>query len=246
MKNLKVLIIGGSGSLGIEVVRNLLSKGYYVLATGNKVTKKKFFSKINKNLVRKCEYFSCDFSNPINTKSFLTKINKLHNNIYSIVNCSGALNRQNFETETDDQFEKIMNINFFSPRLIIKNIIKCMKKRGKGVILNLSSQVSRFPHPNAGTSYEISKICLESLSRSIAYNFGKYGIRSNIISPGTIKSKMQINMSKKAFKILKEKIPLGKIGSPPDIAHLVDFLISEKSNYINGANINISGGSILD
>ena len=57
---------------------------------------------------------------------------------------------------------------------------------------------------------------------------------------------MQKNMSKKAFKILKEKIPLKKIGNPTDVTNLIEFLVSNKSSYINGANINISGGSILD
>lgn len=246
MKNIKILIIGGSGSIGIELVRSLISKDYYVIATGNKVKKKSFFKKIGKSCPKTCEYFSYDFSNIKNTKVFLKKINKLHKDIHLVINCSGAINRKNFETETDDQFQKIMNINFFSPRLIIKNLIRSMKKKKRGIILNFSSQVSKFPHPNAGTSYEISKICLESLSRNIAFNFGKYGIRSNIISPGTIKSKMQKNMSKKAFKILKEKIPLKKIGNPTDVTNLIEFLVSNKSSYINGANINISGGSILD
>jgi len=246
MRENKVLIIGGSGSIGIEVVKSLISKGYYVLATGNKVKKNSFFKKIGKSYSKKCEYFSYDFSNINNTKVFLKKINKLHKNINLVINCSGALNRTNFETETDDQFQKIMNINFFSPRLIIKNIIPSMKKKKRGIILNFSSQVSKFPHPNAGTSYEISKICFEGLSRNIAFNFGKYGIRSNIISPGTIKSNMQKNMSKKAFKILKEKIPLKKIGNPKDVTNLIEFLVSNNASYINGANINISGGSLLD
>jgi len=246
MDNDKVLVIGGSGSIGLEVVKTLHSKGYNILATGNKVKKSFFFSSLGHKASAKIQYISCDFSNLQNTKKFVHKIKSQNNNIHYLINCSGALNRESFETESETHFQKIMNINFFSPRLIIKYFLKKMKIKKKGVILNFSSQVSRFPHPNAGTSYEISKVCLESLSRHIAYSYGKYGIRSNIISPGTIKSKMQKNMSKKAFNILKEKIPLKKIGAPQDVANLVSFLISEKGSYINGANINISGGSILD
>ena len=131
MKNIKILIIGGSGSIGIELVRSLISKDYYVIATGNKVKKKSFFKKIGKSCPKNCEYFSYDFSNIKNTKAFLKKINKLHKDIHLVINCSGAINRKNFETETDDQFQKIMNINFFSPRLIIKNLIRLMKKKKK-------------------------------------------------------------------------------------------------------------------
>jgi 3-oxoacyl-[acyl-carrier protein] reductase len=72
--------------------------------------------------------------------------------------------------------------------------------------------MSKIPHPNAGPSYEISKSALVTLSRHIAYNYAKYNIRSNIISPGTIKSKMQISMKTLALNNLKKNIPLKRLG----------------------------------
>jgi 3-oxoacyl-[acyl-carrier protein] reductase len=106
--------------------------------------------------------------------------------------------------------------------------------------------MSKIPHPNAGPSYEISKSALVALSRHIAFNYAKYNIRSNIISPGTIKSKMQSTMKKNILLNIKKIIPLQRFGKPVEIAKLVKFLLSNESSYITGADIKISGGSILD
>lgn len=235
MKN--ILILGGTGSIGKHIVNELDNKKNHLIILS---LEKKFISSKTRT------YYKFDLSKIYNVKNFCKVIYKNHGFIENFVNCAGIINRKNLLTENIFEFEKIFNINFTSPMIIMKELVQKMKKKRKGNFINISSQMSKIPHPNAGPSYEISKSALVSLSRHIAYHYAKYNIRSNIISPGTIKSKMQVSMNKLAFNNLKKKIPLKRLGRPYEIAKLVKFLLSKDSAYMTGADIKISGGSILD
>jgi NAD(P)-dependent dehydrogenase (short-subunit alcohol dehydrogenase family) len=232
-----ILILGGTGSIGKYVVNELDNKKNHliILSLGDK-----FISSSRRT------YYKFDLSETHNVQNFIKNIFHNHGFVENFVNCAGTINRENLLTENFLEFQKIFNINFASPMIIMRELVRKMKTKRKGNFINISSQMSKIPHPNAGPSYEISKSALVTLSRHIAYNYAKYNIRSNIISPGTIKSKMQISMKRVALNNLKKNIPLKRFGKPEEVAKLVKFLLSEDSSYITGADIKLSGGSILD
>jgi 3-oxoacyl-[acyl-carrier protein] reductase len=235
MKN--ILILGGTGSIGKYVVNELDNKKNHLIILSLNY---KFIPSSRRT------YYKFDLSETHNVQNFIKNIFHNHGFVENFVNCAGAINRENLLTENFLEFQKIFNINFASPMIIMRELVQKMKKKKRGNFINISSQMSKIPHPNAGPSYEISKSSLVTLSRHIAYNYAKYNIRSNIISPGTIKSKMQISMKKVALNNLKKNIPLKRLGKPEEVAKLVKFLLSEDSSYITGADIKLSGGSILD
>ena len=235
MKN--ILILGGTGSIGKYVVNELDNKKNHLIILS---LNDKFISSSRRT------YYKFDLSETHNVKNFIKNIFHNHGFVENFVNCAGTINRENLLTENFLEFQKIFNINFASPMIIMRELVQKMKKKKRGNFINISSQMSKIPHPNAGPSYEISKSSLVTLSRHIAYNYAKYNIRSNIISPGTIKSKMQISMKRVALNNLKKNIPLKRLGKPEEVAKLVKFLLSEDSLYITGADIKLSGGSILD
>lgn len=232
----KILILGGTGSIGQSIVKEL-----------DDDTNQLIIISLHKNESTKNKsYYRFDLNSTYNIKKFVNLIKNKHGFIDSFVNCAGIINRKNFLSENYIDYQKVLNVNFISPMLIMKELIRSMVKKKRGNLINFSSQMSKVPHPNAGPSYEISKSSLVVLSRNIASNFAKYNIRSNVISPGTIKSNMQSTMSRGALKNLKNKIPLGRLGSPSEVAKLVKFLLSDNSRYITGTDIKIAGGSILD
>jgi 3-oxoacyl-[acyl-carrier protein] reductase len=235
MKN--ILILGGTGSIGKYVVNELDNKKNHLIILSLNY---KFIPSSRRT------YYKFDLSETHNVQNFIKNIFHNHGFVENFVNCAGTINRENLLTENFLEFQKIFNINFASPMIIMRELVQKMKKKKRGNFINISSQMSKIPHPNAGPSYEISKSSLVTLSRHIAYNYAKYNIRSNIISPGTIKSKMQISMKRVALNNLKKNIPLKRLGKPEEVAKLVKFLLSEDSSYITGADIKLSGGSILD
>ena len=139
-----------------------------------------------------------------------------------------------------------MNVNLNGPMKLIKSILPNMIKNKYGKIINFTSQVIKKTHSAASPSYEISKAGLLSLNRYLSNNFAKHNINFNTVLPGTIKSHMQKNISEQDFNKIKKEIPQKRLGTPEEIAELVFFLCSDEASYINGASINISGGSILD
>ena len=245
-KNRKVLILGVTGSMGKIILKNLLKSNYQVIGVGFKKKKSFLNNYLELNKIQNFHFYSCDLSKLKEVHNFTKKIIKKHSFIDTFVNCAGIINRKNFESETEQEFEKIFNTNFVSSKIIIRSLIKNMKTKKFGRIVQLSSQVSRTPHLNAGPSYEISKIAQNALSRHLAFFYGKYNIFSNSIILGTVKSSMQKDLSKYSIKKIKSQIPMNRFGKGEDIANLINFLLGDKNGYINGACINISGGSILD
>lgn len=236
-----VLITGATGSIGLEVTQLFHKKKEYNLILSG--SKKSSVSKLKKRFKKKdCIFLVIDFLN-LNKKiiNFL-KTKKID----TYINCAGIINRQNFLEEKLLDMRKLFKINYEAPVQISKIVLKKMKKQRYGRIVYLNSQMSKLIHPNASSSYASSKSALQAFTRHAAKYCGAYNINVNGIMAGTIKSKMQKNFDKKILKKMINKIPLKRVGEKSEIAELIYFLCSEKGSYINGALINISGGSILD
>ena len=239
----KILIIGACGSIGQKILEKFLvnePNSVYFAGTRNRNILSKMKKKFKMN---KIQFFSIDLSKKIN-KTFIYYAKK--NKFDVFINASGSINRKKFLKEKYHDWQKIINVNLNSPMQVIKCILPNMIKNKYGKIINFTSQVIIKTHKAASPSYEVSKAGLLSLNRHLAENFSKYNINFNTIMPGTIESKMQDTMTLKEFNNIKKKIPQNRLGKPDEVAELVFFLCSEKASYINGANINISGASLLD
>ena len=171
------------------------------------------------------------------------------------INCAGISVIKPFYEETEDIWEKTLDVNLKSQFLCSKLAIKHMLKLGKGSIVNFSSQSGK-----VGTdwyqAYCASKFGVIGLTQSLAKEFGPKNIRINAIAPGVVYThmweKQQADYAKKkgidvseVMDYFKKKIPLRRIGTIEDVANLVIFLLSDYSSYITGQTININGGDIM-
>lgn len=141
------------------------------------------------------------------------------------------------ETEMDD-WMSVFRVNFFAPIMLARALVEELE-RSKGAIVNVTSIAGSRVHPFAGSAYATSKAALASLTREMAADFGKRGIRVNAISPGEIETSI---LSPGTDKIVKDQIPLGRLGEPEEVAKAVYFLCTEASSYVNGAELHINGG----
>lgn len=242
-KKRKILLLGGCGSFGIKIFEKFINNepnSFYYINIRDKSIKKKIY---NNYKFKKIKFLSMDLSKKLN-KNYVKILKRIKIDVF--INASGSVNRQTFFKESDSNWNKIMMTNLNNPKKIIHFILPSMIKNKYGKIINFTSQVIRKTHPAAAPSYEISKAGLLSLNRYLAKNFAQFNINFNTIMPGTIKSKMQKNIIKKDFDKIKREIPQKRIGTTNEVAELVFFLCSERASYINGANINISGASLLD
>src|SRR2546427_413342 len=131
----------------------------------------------------------------------------------------------------------VFQVNFFAPIMIARGLIDELKA-AKGSVVNVTSIAGSRVHPFAGAAYATSKAALASLTREMAADFGRVGIRVNAIAPGEIDTAI---LSPGTDKIV-EQIPLHRLGTTDEVAKVIYVLCTETSSYVNGAEIHINGG----
>jgi len=162
-----------------------------------------------------------------------------------IVNCAGIHKAGNCEDLTVHDFQNILQINLIAPFQIISGLVKGMKERKYGRILNISS-IWSIVSKEKRSIYSASKSGLDGLTRTLALELAPFNILVNSIAPGYVNTDMiQQYNSKKELEKIKQIIPLNRFAEPDEIAELVKFLSSEKNSYITGQIIPIDGGYVL-
>ena len=140
------------------------------------------------------------------------------------------------------EFSKMLDINFFAPLTISQIIIKKMIKNREGSIVNISSTSSQ-DCTIGRAAYSSSKIALEAMTKTLAYELGRYNIRANCILPGLTNTKlMKENTNESVISEVLKNIALKRIAEPEEIANLVTFLCSSKASYITAQSIRVDGG----
>ena len=172
-------------------------------------------------------------------------ISSLNVPIDIIVNCAGIHKAGNCEDLTVHDFQNILQINLIAPFQIISGLVKGMKERKYGRILNISS-IWSIVSKEKRSIYSASKSGLDGLTRTLALELSPFNILVNSIAPGYVNTDMinQYN-SKKELEKIKEVIPLKRFAEPDEVGELVKFLSSEKNSYITGQIIPIDGGYVL-
>lgn len=133
---------------------------------------------------------------------------------------------------------KVFRVNFFAPVMLARGLVEPLQK-AKGSVVNVTSIAGSRVHPFAGVAYSTSKSALAGLTREMAADFAPLGIRVNAISPGEIDTSI---LSPGTEKIVREQIPMRRLGRPEEVAQAIYFLCTEASTYVNGAEIHINGG----
>ncbi|EKS28946.1 SDR family NAD(P)-dependent oxidoreductase [Afipia felis] len=141
--------------------------------------------------------------------------------------------------KTDNEtWAKVFRVNFLAPVFLARGLIEELKAT-KGSVVNVTSIAGSRVHPFAGAAYATSKAALAALTREMAYDFGKVGVRVNAIAPGEIDTSI---LSPGTEKIVEQQIPLQRLGTPDEVAKIIYVLCTETSSYVNGAEIHINGG----
>lgn len=158
-----------------------------------------------------------------------------------LVNNAGIVMDAQLKNMTEDQFDKVIDINLKGVFNCTKAVVQTMLSQESGVILNASSIVGLYG--NFGqTNYAASKFAVIGMMKTWARELGRKGIRANAICPGFIATDILKSMPDRVLHALEEKVPMGRLGTPEEIANTFAFLASDEASYINGAVIEVSGG----
>ena len=144
----------------------------------------------------------------------------------------------------ESDWEDVLNINLKGTFLCIKAVTKPMMKQRYGRIINVSSVVGVSGNPGQA-NYVASKAGIIGLTKGVAKELASRGITANVVAPGYIETDMTADLPAKAKEAMVNQIPLGRAGTPEDIAATVVFLASDSAAYITGQVIHVSGGMYM-
>ena len=141
----------------------------------------------------------------------------------------------------DDEWDDVIETNLAGTFRLCKSVLRSMIKARWGRIVNVGSVVGRMGNPGQ-TNYAASKAGIEGFTRALAQEVGSRGITVNCVAPGFIDTDMTAALGDAQVDNLTATIPLGRIGSPRDVASAVSFLVSEDAGYVTGETLHVNGG----
>ena len=246
LKNKVIIVTGGAGAIGGATVKTFLETGAKV-AVVDKDTQKgeEFIKGLGAGEVI---FIPVDVSDEAQTKQMVERVIERFGQIDVLVNVAGGAIGGDI-TEIDlPTFYKNIDMNLTPAWLCIQGVIPHMKKRGGGVIINISSVNGLTGIGEA--AYSAAKAGVDSLARTTGVRYGKYGIRCNSLALGTIATYTRnwaerLKKDPKVLDKIASKIPRKRVGTPEEAASVILFLASEESRLINGATIVADGGWTL-
>ena len=241
-KGQTAIVTGACGGMGLEVSKNLSKNNIIVLMLDLKEPPKDFL----KNNVN-CLFKKVDVTHFKKLKSVIETFYKKNKTIDYLVNTTGVLwfDKDISSVDIDIKiWDKVYEINLKSMVYLSKIIIPKMTKNKFGSMVHISSVDALSGDDKPQDAYGSSKAAMIRLSKSFAIQFASKNVRSNIILPGAIETRMQKRWKKNpsAKNNLEKIIPLKRVGKPTDISNAIMFLLSEHANYITGTEIVVDGG----
>lgn len=244
LKGKVAIITGAAGGVGRATVKRLASEGSKVVLVGrNKMSldrvAQEFSDKnvltIKADLTREPEVVSA-------TEQTVSKFERVD----ILVNNAGIINDPTpFHLMTEDQWNNLINTNLLGTFRMTKAVIPFMLKNKESSIVNISSLLGIRAIPNVPLSiYGVTKAGIIMLTKSVAVEYGPYGIRCNCVVPSTIRSPIiePYLQDENARKLLETSFPLRRIGAPEDISGTVSYLCSSDARWITGSLITVDGG----
>ena len=159
-----------------------------------------------------------------------------------LVNNAGISARAPLSEYDSEDFKKIMDLNVTAVFNGCKAVEPIMRQAGHGCILNTSSMVSLYGQPS-GVGYPSSKFAVNGLTRSLARELGRSGIRVNAVAPGITRTDMVAALPPELVERISAPIPLGRVGEPEEVANVFLFLASDLASYVTGAIVSVDGAA---
>lgn len=240
-----VLVTGGTRGIGKKTAEKFAKNGYNVII--NYVSDNTDVEKITKEfneIGSECLIVKADVSKKADVDNLIKMAIEKFKKIDVLVNNAGITKDNLLMRMTEEEFDKVIEINLKGTFLVTKAVSKYMIKNRSGSIINLSSVVG--VSGNAGQSnYSASKAGIIGFTKSIAKELASRNIRANAVAPGFIKTDMTNVLQESVKENIYNQIPLKRMGEAEEVADLIYFLGSEQSKYITGQVINVDGGMVM-
>jgi 3alpha(or 20beta)-hydroxysteroid dehydrogenase len=183
-------------------------------------------------------YRQLDVADPTGWTALATELHERYGHVHGLVNNAGLTHRARLLDVEVADWERMFRVNTTGPLLGIQALVPLMPPGSSIVTIGSAAAVT----PHYTVAYTASKWAVRGLAKVASLELGPLGIRSNLVHPGYIETPMVANAPETFRRAQLDANPLGIVGTPDDVAHLIVFLISDESRYISGAEIVVDGG----
>jgi 3-oxoacyl-[acyl-carrier protein] reductase len=237
----KVLITGGSRGIGAEAVRQFSGRSSTVaFFYHNSYEEALALSRETGSLNIKC-----NVANPDSVRSAMQVVNEYFSNEIDVLIINAGISDIGLITDFDDsRWQDMIGTNLSGAHYCIREVLPAMISQKSGSIIIVSSMWGQVG-ASCEAAYSASKAGLIGLTKALAKEVGPSGIRVNCIAPGLIDTDMNKEVDEEGLKAVIEDTPLQRIGTPADVANLMEFLASDRSSFITGQVIGVNGGLVI-
>ncbi|MGO1638807.1 SDR family NAD(P)-dependent oxidoreductase [Ancrocorticia populi] len=240
----RVLVTGGASGMGAQLCRKLVAEGARVVI--NYRSREDEARKLVEELgADNAVAIRADLAVRTEIDELFDGAAKWFGGLDILVNNAGLWLTCKIGEITDDDWDRSMDVNIYSALMLSQRFIVAAKEAGRsGRILNVTSQAAFFGSSTGHIPYAIGKAGMVALTRSLANELGSCGITVNALAIGTMESPMIAEALETRREFYEARIPVGRLATASEVADVAAFLVSERSNYMTGATVDVSGGQL--
>ena len=245
LDNKVAIITGASQGIGRTIALVFAKSGANVICIARSESKIKELCLKITDQGGQASPIACDVGDGDAFANAIKSVTNEYRKLDILINNAGITRDALLMRMNDTQWDEVLNTNLKGAFYGMKSAIRPMMKNKYGRIINITSIVGLTGNPGQA-NYAASKAGLIGMTQSIAKEVGTRGITVNCIAPGWIDTEMTVDLPEDSKKDLLDRIPIGKIGKPEDIAHAAVFLASDEASYITGQTITVDGGRVIN
>jgi 3-oxoacyl-[acyl-carrier protein] reductase len=246
LKGRVAIVTGAARGIGMAIAITFLQEGAKVAIIDSDEKRLEMLKKKMEKESKEATVIPCDITKCVDVKAMVDRVRKKFGRIEILVNNAGIIRRGTIETITEEDWDRVIEVNLKGTFNCCKAVAGIMKEQGYGKIVNVSSIAGKMGDITSAPGYGPSKAGVDALTKTLARQLSPYGINVNGVAPHAIETEMSAQWSVERRKEIIASIPLGRLGKPEDVANAVLFLVSDEASFITGEILDVNGGALMD